>query len=362
MIPTFPRLLVGVLTFALVASACTSESAEGTSAPSTLTTSSTSTTTQPPTTTEPTTTTTTTTIPPVEVSDAINGLPASDALIDRRMVAIKIDNHPSARPQSGLEIADAVFEIPVEAGLTRFIALFHQADLDYVGPNRSGRPTDSAIMSSLGETPFQISGAQPWVQDIFRSDGINVVYDNGTTTFRQPARPRPHNLFTSTPAIRDWADNRGWDDVGPGNLFAYGEPTPGEASATRVETPVSDQPAPTWEWDGERYLRYHGDVPHEWVAPDGDGGQVAFDTIVVMKMRAYTARPAGEGTPVPAMDTVGTGDLLVFTDGRVLSGVWERGSTSDGFTLVTADGEPIVLEPARIWVTLVPTDETVVWE
>lgn len=315
-----------------------------------------------------------------EVSDAINGLPAPPDVLDRRLVAVKVDNHPNARPQSGLEVADAVFEIPVEAGLTRFIALFHQSDLDYVGPNRSGRPTDSEIMSSLGESPFQISGAQPWVQSIFRSDGINVVYDNGATTFRQGVRPHPHNLFTSTPLIRDWADNVGWEDVAPGNLFAFGDPTPGEATAVRIETPVSPQPAPRWEWDGEQYLRFHGDEPHEWVtlagydeAPgeDSDGeevadaerGQVAFDTIVVMKMRRYTARPpSGSGTSVPAMETVGTGDALVFADGEVVSGTWERGSAEDGFTLVTADGEPLILEPARIWITLVPTSETVTWE
>ena len=62
------------------------------------------------------------------------------------------------------------------------------------------------------------------------------------------------------------------------------------------------------------------------------------------------------------METVGTGDALVFADGEVVSGTWERGSAEDGFTLVTADGEPLILEPARIWITLVPTSETVTWE
>lgn len=363
MTPTTSRLLVGLIAFALVVAGCSSEPAED-STTTTTEPATTTTTTEPDSTTTSTTTapSSTTTVPGLEVSEAINGMPAPDDKIDRRMVAIKIDNHPRARPQSGLELADVVFEIPVEAGLTRFIAMFHQSDLDYVGPNRSGRPTDSAIMTSLPEQPFQISGAQPWVQDIFASDDVNVVYDNGATTWREPARPRPNNLYTSSLLIREWADERGWPDEGPGNLFVFGEPTPGEAAAVRIETPISSQPVPTWAWDGERYLRYHADVPHEWVAPDGEGGQVAFDTIVVLKMVRYTARPAGEGTPVPAMETVGTGDLLVFTGGEVISGTWERGSKSDRFTLLTSDGSPLVLEPGRIWVTLVPTSETVTWE
>lgn len=322
-------------------------------------------TTLPPVTTTTTTLppTTTTTEPPVEVSASINGLPADDVLIERRLVAVKIDNHLKARPQSALQSADAVFEIPVEGGITRFIALFHQSDLDWVGPNRSGRPTDSAVMSSFGETPLQISGAQPWVMDIFKSDGVKVVYDTGATTFREYARSAPHNLFTSTELIRDWADSRGWSDDNPGNLFAYGDPTPPDAEATRIEVFFSDATPTTWAWDGTRYLRFHGTTPHEWINKDGDTGQVAFDTLVVMKMRRYIkADPSGQGSSVPAMDTVGKGEVFVFYNGQVVGGTWERGSKSDRFFLTTTDGVEIVLPPGRVWVSLQPNNEPLTWE
>lgn len=362
MIPTIPRLLVGLIAFALVASACSSEPAATTTttteAPATTTT-----TTEPPSTTSAPQTTTTT-IPGIEVSDAINGMPAPEDKIDRRVVAIKIDNHIDARPQSGLEVADVVWEIPVEGGITRFIAMFHQSDLDYVGPNRSGRPTDSTIMTSMAGAPFQISGAQPWVQKILADDDVNVVYDNGVTTYRMHHRSAPHNLFTSSLLVRAWADDHGWPDDNPGNLFEFGDPTPGEASAVRIETPVSSAPPPTWAWDGEQYLRYEGDVPLDWVtAEDEETGQVAFDTVIVMKMHKYIkSPPGGQGSSVPAMETVGTGDLLVFTNGEVISGTWEREDKADKFTLLTADGEPLVLEPARLWITLVPDTKTVTWE
>jgi hypothetical protein len=361
MTPTISRLTVGLLAFALIASACSSEPADETTTTTTASTTTTTSTTVADSTSSSTSSTTTTVLELV-VSEAINGMPAPDDRIDRRVVVVKIDNHPRARPQSGLEIADVVFEIPVEAGITRFMAMFHQSDLDYVGPNRSGRPTDSTIMTSLPGQPFQISGAQPWVQNIFSADDVNVVYDNGATTYRESSRPRPNNLFTSSLLIREWADERGWPDEGPGNLFLFGEPTPGEEKAVVIATPVSASGIPRWEWDGDQYLRFHDDEPHEWVAPDGETGQVGFDTIVVMKMRKYTASPSGEGTPVPAMETVGSGELLVFTNGEVVTGTWERESKTDRFTLLTSDGDPLVLEPARIWVTLVPTSEIVTWE
>ena len=325
----------------------------------------------PPTTTVAPTTTTvpeaaTTTLPEaptVTVSGSIIGLPAEAALIDRRVVAVKIDNHLLARPQFGLETADAVFEVLVESGLTRFIALFHQSDLEHIGPNRSGRVTDSKVIAALGGAPFQISGAQDWVKDVYVADRVNVVYDTGATTFRSRIRPNPHNLFTSTVLLRAWADDRGWTDVNPGNLFAYGEPTPGDAAATRIEISFSDAPPSTWVWDGEQYLRYHGSMPHEWVNLDGDSGQVAFDTLVVMKMRKYTAHdPAGSGTPLPTGRTVGRGEAFVFFNGEVVGGMWERGSIRDPFFLTTLDGVEIVLPPGRVWISLVPDNRTITWE
>jgi hypothetical protein len=354
--------LFGVLAASvMLAAACSSSDA----AVETTTTTATSppTTTTPPETTTTTLGTTTTTEPGVEVFDSINGLPGDEALIDRRVVGIKIDNHPKARPQSALQSADAVYEILVEGGLTRFIALFHQTDLDWVGPNRSGRPTDSKVMAALEGGPFQISGAQGWVKNIFRADGINVVFDNGVTTYRVPLRPGPHNLFTSSILIREWADTKGWPDENPGNLFSYGTPTPGSSTATKVEVSFSGAPASTWEWDGEQYLRFHGSTPHEWVDDDGEIGQVSYDTLVVMRMRKYIARnPAGSGTSLPTVETVGEGDAVVFYNGEVIEGTWEREEITDKFLLTTPDGEEIVLPPGRVWISLQPDSEPLDWE
>ena len=84
------------------------------------------------------TTTTTTTIPPILAP--LTGLPV-DAPLTRPALVAKIDNHPKARPQWGLNQADIVFEENVEM-LTRFAAVFHTNDSDPVGPIRSGRKQD----------------------------------------------------------------------------------------------------------------------------------------------------------------------------------------------------------------------------
>jgi len=285
--------------------------------------------------------------------------------VDRRVVAIKIDNHPNARPQSGLEVADAVYEVLVEGGITRFISLFHQSDTDYVGPNRSGRPTDSKLVAALAGAPFQTSGAQGWVKNIFAADGINVVWDNGTTTYRTPHRPKPHNLYTSSILIREWADARDWPDENPRNLFSFGEPTEGDSPATTIEVEYSDSASSNWEWDEEieQYVHFQGTELHEWVTEDGDSGPVTFDTVVAMKMRKYIARnPAGSGTSLPTVDSVGTGEAVVFFEGQAVTGTWARDEITEPFTLSTDDGADLVLPPGRIWMSLIPDDRSITWE
>ena len=320
-LPTLPlamkhtfKIFILLAVMAMVAAACSSSSDDTTTTTTTAaptTTEATTTTTEAPTTT--TTSTTTTTLAP-GIAPTINGLPGDEGTEERRLIAIKIDNHPKARPQSGLQTADAAYEILVEGGLTRFIAMYQQSDDEYVGPNRSGRPTDAAVMAPLGGA-FQISGAQGWVRDIFKKNGVHVVYDNGVTTWRMNHRKAPHNLYTSSVKIRAYADQQGWPDEAPPSLFVYSnDPTPTTEPAETITLDWSNHPVVVWKWDGEQYLRFNKTKPHEWVDADGKTGQVAFNTIVVIEGHKYTANaPGGDGSSVPAIKTVGSGQALVFS-------------------------------------------------
>jgi len=162
------RAFILLVALALVATACGGDSAE-TTVTTEITTTTTTTTTTPPvpetTTTSSSTTTsstTTTTIYDGPIAP-LTGLPIDDeTLAARRVMAIKVDNHPDARPQSGLDQADAVMEILVEGGFTRFVALFHTTDTDYVGPIRSGRPTDPTVLRPMNAV-MVVSGGQDWI-------------------------------------------------------------------------------------------------------------------------------------------------------------------------------------------------------
>ena len=113
-------------------------------------------------------TTTTTTIPPMLAP--LTGLPVS-TLITRPALAVKIDNHPKARPQWGLNQADVVYEENVEM-LTRFAAVFHTNDSDPVGPIRSGRKQDIDLLEPLNSPLFAWSGGNAEVTNLVRASSL----------------------------------------------------------------------------------------------------------------------------------------------------------------------------------------------
>ncbi len=360
------RIAIFLTILALLGAACggddEAESSTTTAAPRPPTT----TTTVAPSTTAATPSTTSSTAAPVGDPSLLNGIPTpTDADADRRVVAVKIDNHPDARPQSGLQDADAVIELVVESGITRFIALFHTSDSEYVGPIRSGRPTDPTLVAPL-DALLQISGAQPWVQSIIRNAGVPILSETRPNTFRIPRGNRAYErtLYANTIEIRNVGDERGVDDAPPtGPWFEFSaDPTPTTEDVEVAEFNWSPLwPSVRWQWDGAQWLRFNADTPHEWVDIDGEGEQIAADVLVVMMADQYTAS-GSSGSAVPALTTVGEGPALVFHDGGVLEAVWSREEVEDFFALTTPDGDPVSIPAGRLWISVFPDHRTITWE
>lgn len=364
-------LLLGA--FALVAAACSGDAAvtttttttTTTTAAPTTTTSSTSTTTLPPVTTTTIDLTTTVTTVPEGFASPINGLPAErDGLLDRRAIAVKIDNHPRARPQSGVMDADSVIELRVEGGLTRFLAIFHDNESDYLGPIRSVRPTDSSVIAAF-PAPLAMSGGQPWVQRLHTSRGIGLIAAAAGNMFRISAKAAPHNLYGTTEDLRAGADALEFPDDPPQSLYSIVQWAIPETKADQIVLDWSDNVTVTWDWDGERYLRTHNGVPHEIVDQDGNAEQIAVEVLVILDGGFSTLFPPpsdSDWQAVPVTETLGSGAAWVFARGAVWQGTWERSDYSDSFTLRNADGTEAGVPPGFSWVSVFPDHRTVTWE
>jgi hypothetical protein len=348
----------------LLVAAC-SGSGDGDSAATTITdeattTSAAATTTVPPTTVAATSTTTetsevTTTTPEAAPVMPLTGLPIEDqAKANRPALVVKIDNHPDARPQSGLNAADIVFEENVES-LTRFAVVFQSNDSDPVGPIRSGRTQDVALLGSLNQPLFAWSGGNPNVtRAIDSSDLIDLSQSRAGSQggfFRSGDRKAPHNLYAKTSALYTFTPIYA---PPPPQQFVYradGEAFNGVPSLG-VDLKM-DGVKVNWTWDGDSasYLRKQGGQPHM----DADLGQVNAANVVVLEVD-YKPSPADARSP--EAQTIGTGKVYVFTAGVMIEGTWTRADRLDPFTLTDADGNVIALTPGRTWVELARVDST----
>lgn len=341
---TVARLVAVSLLLAACNGAAEEPAESSTTAEPSSTTSSTST--------SSTTSTSTPTTVDARETSLLNGLPVDDpTLLDRRVMAVKIDNHERANPQSGINLADMVIELNVE-GITRFISLWHESDSDYLGPNRSARPTDAALLPAFNEPTFVFSGGQGWVQNMVSAAGINMIKEGSEGTFRISSRRAPHNLYVDTFVLRNTADERGYADNPPeGPMWEFGplEPT---RTASEVDIEFRENDHVVWTWDDTQGLWLRTAKGRERMYRDEDGteGRIGFPVLVALYTEPYTVNG------LPSSITTGQGQAFVFADGMVAEGTWERETETDWFTLRTESGSVMAVPPGQSWVSLVPSN------
>ena len=309
------------------------------------------------------TTTTTTVSGPPPTPSPLTGLGVADPdLLNRRTMAVKVDNHWDSRPQVGIGEAEAVFELLVESGITRFIALFHSVDSTFVGPVRSVRPTDPHLLRHLNTTVLA-SGGQDWIINTFPRNGVGVIGEIGVGGYRDESRQVPHNYFVNTAEFRPTADQRLYPDTPPPPLFEIGDlPVSGiPGGVSRVTMEWAPTNTVTWEWNGSRWERHLEDGPHTWTHVEGGEQVITADVLVVVFSRLFYTTPPQGGVTLPTMETTGEGRVLIFAKGQVVDGRWERADTAQPFTFMLDDGSPITVPAGRPWISLFPDGRPVSW-
>ena len=252
-------------------------------------------------------------LPPVDGVAALTGLPADATVTNRPILAVKIDNYGPARPQWGLDQADAIIEENVE-GISRFVALFHSRIPDVVGPVRSARTADLDMLSAMNRPVFAYSGANPGVNDWIdsaASSGVLVDFNaqhHGCYS-RTPERPGPHNLLLDPSCAIGQSPDAGpagplWTIAARVGRAARREPP------TRRSTLDMDGVHVGWAWDAGsgRYLRFQDGQPHLAAS----GAQISARNVVELSTE-YIPSPVDARSPNAI--TVGTGSAVVHRNG-----------------------------------------------
>jgi len=282
----------------------------------------------------------------------------------RRVIAFKIDNNINARPQSGLQEADAVHEILVEGGMTRFLAFFYDNTSKYLGPIRSARPTDPTVVRPYGGT-LVVSGATAGLIPSIRELGVPVLEEQNTPVmFRISNRKAPHNLYADTELVRERIEERGFYFLqpGPGPLYPFGlNQNNWLEGADKITVKYSEFTTVIWKLDGEKYSRFIFDkysenkeaVAHNFVSQDGNYTDILqTETIVVLQGPIYKDK----ATTLPSVLTVGIGNAYVFNNDKYIQGTWRRGDINEPFILTDLNGDDIQVPPSTQWVHILPNE------
>ncbi|MEQ8841905.1 MAG: DUF3048 domain-containing protein [Acidimicrobiales bacterium] len=288
----------------------------------------------------------------------LTGLPVADqGIADRPAVLVKIDNTDKGRPQEALGQADIVYEEMIEGGFTRLAAVFH-TNAPAIGPIRSGRTTDIALINSLNTPVFSWSGANLVHAALLRrQEMVDLGAQSRNEYTRASDRPGTYNLMSDAQALLDIAAEREEGGAPPPH-FEYRDETIGlPESAEPASTVTVDFPSvtATWDWDAALggWARTQDGTEHV----DAQGERVVAANVVVAEVREVpTGSVDTAGSTVYEQQFLGSGRGWVFTDGHVVEVTWTKPSLRSVTTWTTPDGVPVALVPGITWIELAPED------
>ncbi len=274
----------------------------------------------------------------------------------RPVIAVKIDNAVLARPQSGLDDADIVYEEVVEGRTTRFVAIFSSREAKDIGPVRSVRESDLPLLAMFGKVAFAFSGGNKGVFSTVRKSNVfDASFNSNKGAYDIAGRRRDaYNYVTSSQRILAIAPKAAVaKDVG----FRFG-PLPAGGKGTSMGNAVdlvwSKYARTGWKWDAKRktYVRFMDGRP----AMLKNGAQQQAPTVIVQYVQVKNSRYSDvSGAVSPYTVTTGKGNVVVLRDGRAVAGTWQRKGTG-ATRFLGKDGKDIPLSVGPVWVMLVPND------
>ncbi len=271
---------------------------------------------------------------------------ASRTVLTRPALVLKIDNHPRARPQAGINQADIVWEELVEGSITRLAAVFHEQTPVRIGPVRSARTGDIPLVSQLNTPLFGASGANRGVLAALASApvvNVNALVADGY--YRDTNRRAPHNLYTRPTTL--WTYGQGVAGTPPQLLRyrAVGAAASGrQAPGVDIDWGNTDV---SYRWNGVGWVRTQNGTLHV-----DDAGLAVAPPNVIVQITPYGV--SGADAESPEALTVGSGDAYIYTGGNVIEGTWSRSKATDRIVYRDGRGAEVLLAPGRTWIAIAP--------
>lgn len=292
----------------------------------------------------------------------LTGLLVSPAAARRHPIAVMIDDHLGARPQSGFNSAAIVWQAPAEGGIPRYMLVFQDTIPKSVGPIRSAREYFLEWAAEYRSMYVHAGGSPQAITTLRQYGGGSLVWNaeglrfDGSFLFRVHFRIAPHNLYTDGTRLRALATflHVGDGTVKPTWSFhpAAGDverPAPG---AITVSYPLYETITYRYDPLTNSYLRYINGSKKPQVDA-ADGKVVSPKNVVVLRMHFAPLAGAHQKGRLEATD-VGSGPAWIATGGVTIQGTWRKATVGGPTLLYASNGRRIFLTAGQTFVNVMP--------
>ncbi len=299
-------------------------------------------------------------------------------------LGVMIENSTDARPQSGISYADVVYEAVAEGGITRTLNIYYCQDAPEVGPVRSARVYFMDFLSEYGPYPLyahvggaNAAGPANALGEISNLgwngyNDLNQFYIGFPTYWRDYSRQgrtvaTEHTMYSTTSKLWAVAKTHGitnlvkgqsWDTNFVPYTFKSDATTFG--NVTNVTVPFWGDPGyvVNWEFDPktDSYLRINGG--QKFIDIDTKKPIYAKDVVVLYMKESHAIDGYANNEHLLYQDK-GTGNALVFLDGKEITGVWKKASRTGRTLIYDSNGNEVSFNRGQIWFEIVPTYATV---
>lgn len=286
--------------------------------------------------------------------------------------AVTIENSIDARPLSGVNDANIVYEALVEGSITRFLCIYSGTEnIGKIGPVRSARPyfTDIAdeynsLFIHFGGSPEALDRLKKGYYNVTDMDGI--IYD-GKYFWRDNSRSAPHNAYISSDLINKFKSDKGIDKTN-GNFseWLYSEKNIKDSisanylkSSENIEIQYSDQTTAynvAWKYESSSgsYVRYY-----ENEKKDKDSLNQDIKTKNVIIQFAGTSLVPNDDKLRKEINLTEGGKAIMIRDGYSIEGYWKKNSFTNRtkfYTIINGKEQEFEFNPGKTWVNIVPKD------
>ena len=289
---------------------------------------------------------------------------SAEAWKDVRPLAVMVNNHTDARPQSGLIYADLVYEIVAEGGITRLLPFYLSNIPEKIGPVRSTREYYLVLVKELGDAMLMHIGWSPQALEAIETWPVRSLGRGGGQFWRDTSLnvATEHTAYVNGKDLLQLAMDLGWGGTREFRLWEFKNDKTGYDSAPAA-THVSidfwskgDYSA-VFKYDAgsNSYLRYLG-----YDASDQPISHIDRETKEQIKVKNLVVQfvpenaIAGDDKNRLNYEFVGTGSALVFLDGKVINVTWTKDSRDDRTIFYDGNGQEIKFNRGKIWVSVVP--------